>query len=101
MAFTVAHETRCSTQIAQQIAQRREGRRRNVRHGGALCCTCLENPPRKGGRDCLCCHKAAQKDYRLRKKQAAKEARKADAAERKATVAAKFTERAQNHDEHG
>lgn len=64
----VSRETQCSTQFAAQIQQRRDGLRKKVRHGGALCCTCLDVPPPRNGRDCDNCHAEAQKAYRKRKK---------------------------------
>lgn len=73
MSEHVSRETHSTTLIDLQVAQRRAGRRKNVRHGGTLCHRCLTRPPRANADDCLECHRQSQKDYRLRVKQRAVE----------------------------
>ncbi len=56
----VAHETLRSNWniIEAQIEAKRAGRRTRVFHGGLLCSSCYENPPRPGQRYCPACHSA-------------------------------------------
>lgn len=46
--------------ISEQIILKRAGRRKNVRHGGTLCCKCYVAPPALGQRYCRKCHNTAQ-----------------------------------------
>jgi hypothetical protein len=70
MSDGVSHETHCGTNhiaegIEAQIAARRAGKRKHVRHGGTLCCHCLERPPiSKSDRMCHECRKADRKARR-------------------------------------
>jgi hypothetical protein len=63
------HETQFSTAVARQIEARRAGRRKNVRHGGALCSRCLAVPPRHGQGNCKACHAADSKARRARRRE--------------------------------
>lgn len=71
MSGSVSHEGNGSARnidgrIAAQIEARRAGHRKMVFHGGSLCSTCLENPPRPNQRDCTECHRKASRDSRAR-----------------------------------
>ena len=56
--------THCSTLIDRQVELRRQGRRKNVRHGGKLCSRCLSCAPAAGRRYCRPCHAAYERDRR-------------------------------------
>lgn len=75
MSSTVSRETeRGADHIAQQIEQKRQGKRKHVRHGGTLCCHCLKRPPiSKKDRMCVLCRAA---DRRRRRKDLAEELRR-------------------------
>lgn len=57
-----------SEKLAAQIQQRKDGRRKLVRHGGTLCSKCLINPPSSGGY-CPRCHA----DYEAQRRRAERE----------------------------
>jgi hypothetical protein len=56
--------TVCSTRLDYQIELRRQGRRKNVRHGGALCSICLAAPPAPNRRYCHPCNAAYERQRR-------------------------------------
>lgn len=59
-----------SAQIEAQIKRKREGLRKQVRHGGTLCSKCLINPPRPGNRYCRPCKNVDDRMRRARNKAA-------------------------------
>lgn len=67
----VSRETYCfKGNIEQQIALKRAGRRKLVRHGGTLCSCCYISPPASGQRYCAECHrKAASASYRRKQEE--------------------------------
>jgi hypothetical protein len=68
MSDNVSIDTpRFTGNISVQIEQRRNGTRKNVRHGGTLCSGCLSVPPAKGQRYCVECHRIAARASARRK----------------------------------
>lgn len=57
MSDNVSQQTVISNfNLLAQILQKRAGRRKRVKHGGALCSSCYEVPPRPGQGYCADCH---------------------------------------------
>jgi hypothetical protein len=75
--ISVSYETQCGAlNIALQVEQKRQGRRKHVRHGGTLCCRCLENPPiSKKDRMCRECRKVDRRYRRIAGKEELKRLR--------------------------
>lgn len=59
-----------STDLAEQLEQRRTGRRFRVDHGGTLCSRCYINPPQATHKYCKPCKAADSKSRRSRNKSA-------------------------------
>ena len=67
MSDVVSRETRCLPEnIALQIEQRLQGKRKHVRHGGTLCSRCLKNQPAHGQRYCIDCRRSYKADHERR-----------------------------------
>lgn len=76
MSDAVSRETRClPSNIALQVEQKLAGKRKHVRHGGALCSGCLQNPPLPTGRYCRKCRNAHSKDAKKREREELKRLR--------------------------
>jgi hypothetical protein len=73
MSDHVSRETVSYTpEVARQIELKAQGRRKNVKHGGALCSGCYLEPPIPGQRYGKNCHKLYEKNRRLRIKNTSK-----------------------------
>lgn len=66
MQQSVNHETYCCTDVEMQIALKRAGRRKLVRHGGTLCSGCYGEPPMAGQRYGLRCHAERERARRAK-----------------------------------
>lgn len=65
-----SREAECFTNnIKYQLAARDEGRRKIIRHGGALCCRCHANPPISAkSRYCKECRRLYNEEWRKQAK---------------------------------
>lgn len=59
MSDEVSRETKSlASDIDAQLAERAAGKRKNIKHGGTLCCRCHRNPPSTNGKYCKLCRNA-------------------------------------------